>query len=1200
MIGLEMVGIFRHKWLFVVLALFVAFSCVKEEVKEQAVDVQQERFAEYDPVVRFGLDTYMGGREDSESLTKTIYAGDGKDRTYVLNSVRYERINWNGKDVNDDTDPKYQDVIQILSQTNFTPKDNKTSVSYKVKEIADRTNPNDNSREDVADAEPFNSDEKFYWSRPAGMAKDAKYYFYALYPTSDNSIRLSTKVSNFSLDTTDPDPAKHLATVSASINEKGGMNPDSEDAPCRKQEYLDVEEYTDKLLDANQKCFEYLPDMKNAYLYAAAVMPGADAGYKRVPLRFKPLYSAIKLVVQAGDDVMKNYRLKRVDLRTDLHQNGGNSTSPGRRDLNPTKGTALGGRFSTSFKALSSGTTADFTPIDPTTAVSDTLKRLFIDINPNDRKVLKENLLKLTFLVLPIEQKFLTVEYTFEFLKGSELDSSDPEYLDPEILANWTNNPSKVVEVHRYLSLQNKTYQNSGKEVRSEFSNDDLSWYTLDPANKLYIRSSVPAIEYVFKVQTQANFPRTWNSSNTKKDATHFYSEDFYSVQSYRDSSGVMQPLKWKVTGYKKPGDPEYDMGNKPDWLTLRGDDGTWNPDEETTDLVNHGWDATGDPWEKPWGAGTPVKDGTFTSDSKFEENERNYIKGSSFVSYVAAAEVNGDSRNESVDADGKPDVFYANRDWDVPVSYLCRDLDGKYYYQENHMHTPSAGWKGLKGESYAYDLSSHDIYGNLYIGLKNGDLGTTANTYVVSAPGWYRFPAVYGCSVKNGVDNNKSYTGAEGFHLLKTFLNHADEDITSPAISGIADVDVLWDDATHMVAPGTTVLSRADRKPFYHKDPSETYGYIYFYVDDIAQGNALLVAKDDGGTIVWSWQIWAVTKPETFLKKVGVESNSLDVNDNPNPYKSIYGTNYFWQKADLGQHGKESGIVEPRYCDVEFTQYFQGKELKKVVVRFLQSGVNDVQDEPIFYQWGRKDPMPRNKFGITGITSGINTQNTGRTIREPNVFFGGTAYYVPTGERYDNLWNTNITAAPTTPESDGTSTGSLDRYVEKTIYDPSPPGFHTANLYALSGFNPVSPINETKIRVAEAEEVAKGARTTPVPKYNNYRYFDFFTEYDESATFKRKKDGETIRFYVLGRLKANEFVVDFDYQAFYFLSEPGSWVSNSVYYGRSFWIGTDPVLPDPYGKYSTWWNIYPVAGATNSPKWQRNHALSVRPMMEP
>ena len=1196
MIGLEMVGIFRHKWFFVVLALFVAFSCVKEEVIEQAVDVQQERFAEYDPVVRFGLDTYMGGSEDSESLTKTIYAGDGKDRTYVLNSVRYERINWNGKDVNDDTDPKYQDVIQILSQTNFTPKDNKTSVSYKVKEIADRTNPNDNSREDVADAEPFNSDEKFYWSRPAGMAKDAKYYFYALYPTSDNSIRLSTKVSNFSLDTTDPDPAKHLATVSASINEKGGMNPDSEDAPCRKQEYLDVEEYTDKLLDANQKCFEYLPDMKNAYLYAAAVMPGADAGYKRVPLRFKPLYSAIKLVVQAGDDVMKNYRLKRVDLRTDLHQNGDNSTSPGRRDLNPTKGTALGGRFSTSFKALSSGTTADFTPIDPTTAVSDTLKRLFIDINPNDRKVLKENLLKLTFLVLPIEQKFLTVEYTFEFLKGSELDSSDPEYLDPEILANWTNNPSKVVEVHRYLSLQNKTYQNSGKEVRSEFSNDDLSWYTLDPANKLYIRSSVPAIEYFFKVQTQANFPRTWNSSNTRKDLTHFYSEDFYSVQSYRDSSGVMQPLKWKVTGYKKPGDPKYDMGNKPGWLTLRGDDGTWNPDEETTDLVNHGWDATGDPWEKPWGAGTPVKGGTFTSDSKFEENKRNYIKGSSFVSYVAAAEANeeGYSRNESVDADGKPDVFEANRDWDVPVSFLCKDFDGNYYYQEDHRHTPSAGWKGLKGESYAYDLSSHDIYGNLYTGLKNGDLGTTANTYVVSAPGWYRFPAVYGCSVKNGSDNSPSYTGAGGDHLLGAFLNHQAGGITSPAISDIDDVDVLWDDANHMVARSTTVLSRADRKPFYHKEPSKPYGYIYFYVDDIAQGNALLVAKNNGGTIVWSWQIWAVTKPETFLKKVGVESNEKNIYGVVNEYQSAYGTNYFWQKADLGQHGKESGIVEPRYCDVEFTQYFQGKELKKVVARFLQSGVKDDRDEPLFYQWGRKDPFPRDRIGVDGTATGIDltVENTHMTIQRPDYFFGGGAKNVPTGKRYDNLWNTNIAVAPTTPESDKTPTGSLDRLVEKTIYDPSPPGFHMANLYALSGLNPISPIEQTKI-LGAADEVAKDATT--VTKYKGRRYYDLFAEYDKDAAYKRKKDGETIRFYCLGRINASSFddpTQDNTSQAYYFFSEPGSWESNSAYYGRSFWIGNDAT------NYS--WQMYPVAGQSSSPKWQRNHALPVRPMMEP
>ena len=1115
-----MVGTSNKYWIILLAASLLTFSCTKE-IEMASVD-EGERV--YDPLVRFGLETY----QVKEPATKTAYAGD--DQRYELNSVQYERINWNVKPTAEDA---HLDTVCVKAELDFT-QNNKQSVDYRAVEIVGRTN-RTGTLYSEADTAPASGDAKdnLYWS---SSLKDR--YFYAMYP--------SPSVKKATLRTFDIDASTHTATVEGEI-------------PAN-QPYLFVRKTGTPGTPGAPACIEYLPNMNNAYMYAAAKVPGVDAGFRKVPLRFKPLFSAVKLIITAREMGAESYRLKKVVLRTDI-----NIQDLYMRPDVDGPGTALAGKFTASFKTDAKGTTADFSLVG---APTDTLKKLTIEIPEADRFVLGEDTLKLTFLALPVKQKYLTVDYTFERWDGTQ----------------WR-------EVRRTLALQN-----ASKMMQ------DAEWYELDAAHKLYIRSRVPDIEYFFKVQAQGNFPRTWNSADDKKDGTHFYSDDFYSVQSYRDSAGVKQSMKWKVTGYKKPGDLKFEMGNRPSWLTLRGDDGTWNPDEEITDVVHHGWDATGDPWEEPWGAGTPMENGDFAKNSIFSPHVRNYMKETSFVSYVAAAEANeeGYSRNESVDADGKPDVFEDNRDWDVPVSFLCKDLEGNYYYPKDHPHIPSAGWKGLEGESYAYDLSSHDIYGNLYTGLKNGDLGTTANTYVVSAPGWYRFPAVYGCSVKNGVDNNKSYTGAEGFHLLKTFLNHADEDITSPAISGIADVDVLWDDATHMVAPGTTVLSRADRKPFYHKDPSETYGYIYFYVDDIAQGNALLVAKDDGGTIVWSWQIWAVTKPETFLKKVGVESNSLDVNDNPNPYKSIYGTNYFWQKADLGQHGKESGIVEPRYCDVEFTQYFQGKELKKVVVRFLQSGVNDVQDEPIFYQWGRKDPMPRNKFGITGITSGINTQNTGRTIREPNVFFGGTAYYVPTGERYDNLWNTNITAAPTTPESDGTSTGSLDRYVEKTIYDPSPPGFHTANLYALSGFNPVSPINETKIRVAEAEEVAKGARTTPVPKYNNYRYFDFFTEYDESATFKRKKDGETIRFYVLGRLKANEFIVDFDYQAFYFLSEPGSWVSNSVYYGRSFWIGTDPVLPDPYGKYSTWWNIYPVAGATNSPKWQRNHALSVRPMMEP
>ena len=113
-----------------------------------------------------------------------------------------------------------------------------------VVEIPGTTNPNDTSREDYADAAPSSgsNDDNFYWSRPHDpvSAKDAKYYFYSVYPTSESAVRPSTKVVNFSLDKTEPDKAKHLAHVSASINKKEGADPDNADAPCREQKYLEM------------------------------------------------------------------------------------------------------------------------------------------------------------------------------------------------------------------------------------------------------------------------------------------------------------------------------------------------------------------------------------------------------------------------------------------------------------------------------------------------------------------------------------------------------------------------------------------------------------------------------------------------------------------------------------------------------------------------------------------------------------------------------------------------------------------------------------------------------------------------------------------------------------------------------------------------------------------------------------------------
>lgn len=1244
-----MAGTSNIRWFFLFAILFASLSCVKEESQDQPVDGDQERFAEFDPVVRFGLDTYMGGAYDNEALTKTTYAGDNK--TIVLDNVRYERINWNvwnSSLLTKPDDPGYPDAIQIISQTNFTPQNDKTSVNYWVEEISGFTNPGDNSREDRANAKPGSPDDNFYWSRPAGSKDSDKHYFYAVYPTSDNTVRPSTKVTRFDLDTSDSDPANHVAYIEGSINKRD----DSDLEASRQQKYLDRISYTDGLLGNGQTCYEYLPDMKNAYLYAASAMPGADAGYKKVPLRFKPLYSAVKLIVTARDAGAKNYRLKRVDLRTDLHNNG---SKEGRRDLNEAGvGTALGGSFSTYFKAdASSGTTSDFAkidnPSDSKTAYGDTLKRLYIEIDQADRIVLGDDVLKLTFLVLPIEQKVMTVDYTFEYMKDD---------------AKGWGDPSNVAELHRYLSLQNKTNQ-SANNLHNEFSDKD--WYPLDPATKLYVKSNIPEILYYFDVVIQGDLPRTWKDGSTKPSGKDFFeAKDFYAVISYRDSSGFKQPLRWKVTGYRPEGESSFSP-TKPasvSWLNLRGDD-PWKKhipfDVDDSKHPGHPYTDIGysfDPWDVVQGQGTKMKDpvdkegNTVSEDSEDLVGYRNFDTG--FYNFYDA---------------GAPDNGTRSWGWVNHGSYIHSTPDGEFVHHDNDGvafpdSTGLKGWKGVNGEAYAFDLSSHDIYGALYSGLKNGDLGTTANCYVVSSPGWYRFPAVYGNAIKydnvikGGVDNPKAYNkGASNdptSGIMGAYLDHMNQEITGPWIPySITSVEVVWDDANRMVSEHMDAATRMDRRPFCETIDGKQY--IYFYVDDIAQGNALIAAKS-GNDIVWSWHIWAVTNPEESLATIELESNQtvLDpytplsddqYSDPKYPTRSIgwnillsgynYSdyptatqaplefpfakkssvTNIFWRRADLGQNGKETGAVDPRYCDVEFTQYFKGKVVAKVVRRFLQSGVEDDYSITPVYQWGRKDPMRTPKTSPVELTNAdIGTQRTGRTIQCPEEFYYGDAAIPFTGIRYDNLWNNNITIAVYDTRCDDERNrfpgASKDRNVAKTIYDPSPAGFVMPNMYAFSAFNPYGTINQTRFPGNRIDEIAYDAASTY--KTDGTGYIDFYAKYDASAPYKRKKDpNQTIRIFVSGRLKGTDNSAARANPELLYLwtSEPAVW---NGYYGRSFctqsalgtgaW-GLNPVTgvsssePDPTAPGSP---LLPCVRTNGSqPKWQRSHAEPVRPMLE-
>ena len=147
------------------------------------------------------------------------------------------------------------------------------------------------------------------------------------------------------------------------------------------------------------------------------------------------------------------------------------------------------------------------------------------------------------------------------------------------------------------------------------------------------------------------------------------------------------------------------------------------------------------------------------------------------------------------------------------------------------------------------YDLSTHDNSGNVCA-------MTTANCYMVHAPGTYKLPLVYGNAIKNGQLNERAYNPGNGY----LFYNHNDDPITAPWITkgtggtginkgmGINAVSasVLWQDSQGLIS-----------------SPAISNHYLTFTVpaETIAGGNAVIVIKDGSDNILWSWHIWINTE---------------------------------------------------------------------------------------------------------------------------------------------------------------------------------------------------------------------------------------------------------------------------------------------------------------------------------------------------
>lgn len=149
------------------------------------------------------------------------------------------------------------------------------------------------------------------------------------------------------------------------------------------------------------------------------------------------------------------------------------------------------------------------------------------------------------------------------------------------------------------------------------------------------------------------------------------------------------------------------------------------------------------------------------------------------------------------------------------------------------------------------WDLSMHDYQGN-------STSMNTANSYLISAPGYYRIPLVYGNAIKNGATNEVAYkptvtpATANAQYFLTNFKDHMGADITDPYIYRSRNYAYVPDNAKLVWADQAGVVQ--DVKISW----AGPRGFLDFYVskDNLKTGNAVVAAMV-GNTVVWSWHLW-------------------------------------------------------------------------------------------------------------------------------------------------------------------------------------------------------------------------------------------------------------------------------------------------------------------------------------------------------
>ncbi len=300
---------------------------------------------------------------------------------------------------------------------------------------------------------------------------------------------------------------------------------------------------------------------------------------------------------------------------------------------------------------------------------------------------------------------------------------------------------------------------------------------------------------------------------------------------------------------------------------------------------------------------------------------------------------------------------------------------------------------------------------------------GETANCYLISAPGTYRIPLIYGNMRNADGTTNTACVGGDNAALNATFMDALGTNLYAQGKKEIQGVNASTTPALVWKDVDTDIITNLN------VDVANNFLTFEVTKEAIKQGNAVVGIKN-GDDYLWSWHLWFA--PADALSTVAVTNSESQLqNFTKENLGFVYDT---WEGSSYQTPRKARVTIRQVYGDAN------GPLEAQLVITQNNGSVCTFHDTK--YQFGRKDAF--NGSIASSVESLDGPVDYDATIKNPQTFYKTATNKSWCSKSYTNPWSVNST---------GKGVANTTAEVVKTVYDPCPAGFKMPGSNAFSSF---------------------------------------------------------------------------------------------------------------------------------------------------